>query len=109
MGLHLSRRGYSVRVDGELLGDSRFVIRAEIAYAAHLSKEEWMRLSPMAQLELLLAIEGAEQRGRQVGVAGDQPRTRAEAQPPRPAGSRRAGLFGRGGQPGLAVRPVEEA
>lgn len=99
MGLHLARRGYSVRVDGMLRSDSRFVIRAEIEYAAHLSKEEWMRLSEMAQLELLLAIEGEEQRGRQV--------ERAEAQPPRSAGSRRAGLLGRGGEPGLAVRPVE--
>jgi hypothetical protein len=93
-----------VRVEGMLLGDSRFVIRAEIAYAAHLSKEEWMRLSPMAQLELLLAIEGEEQRGRQVG---HELLTGAEAQPARPAGSRRAGLFGRGGHLGLAVRPVE--
>ena len=92
MGLHLSRRGYSVRVDEMRLRDSRFVIRAEIAYAAGLSKEEWMRLSPMAQLDLLLGIEGAELRGRQV----------------RETVSRRAGLLGRGGQPGLAVRPVQE-
>ena len=99
MGLHLARRGYSVRVDGMLRSDSRYVIRAEIAYAAHLSKEEWMRLSPMAQLELLLGIEGAEQQGRRVGADTVQ-----EAQPPRPTGSRRAGLIGRGGQPGLAVR-----
>ena len=84
MALHLSRRGYSVRVDGTLRRDSGFVIRAEIEYAAHLSKEEWMRLSEMAQLELLLGIEGEEQRGR-----------------------RRAGLIGRGGELGLAVRPAE--
>ena len=90
MGLHLSRRGYSVRVDGRQRGDSGFVIQAEIAYAAHLSEEEWMRLSPMAQLELLLAIEGEERRERRVGA-------------------RRAGLLGRGGQPGLAVKPVDEA
>ena len=98
MGLHLSRRGYSVRVDEMRLRDSRFVIRAEIAYAAGLSKEEWMRLSPMAQLDLLLGIEGAEVRARRVC---DEPRTHAKA-------SRRAGLLGRGGQLGLAVRPVQE-
>jgi hypothetical protein len=97
MGLHLSRRGYSVRVDGRLQRDSRFVIRAEIAYAAHLSEEEWKRLSPMAQLELLLGIEGAEVRGRKLGTEV----------PLRSA--RRAGLIGRGQQPGLAVAPVEEA
>jgi hypothetical protein len=102
MGLHLSRRGYTVRVDGTLMRDSRFVIRAEIAYAAHLSDEEWMRLSPMAQLELLLGIEGVEMRGRSLGA--DVPIRSA-----RPAGSRRAGLFGRGEQPGLALGPVEEA
>jgi len=90
MGLHLSRRGYSVRVDGVLRGNSEFVIRGEIAYAANLSKEEWLRLSPMAQLDLLLAIEGEERRERRVGA-------------------RRAGLLGRGGQPGLAVKPVDEA
>src|SRR5262245_52896162 len=60
MGLHLSRRGYSVRVDEMLLRGSRFVIRAEIEYATRLSLDEWMRLSPMAQLDLLLGIEGAE-------------------------------------------------
>jgi len=93
MGLHLSRRGYSVRVEDMSLRDSRFVIQAEIAYAAHLSEEERMRLSPMAELDVLLGIEGAELRWRR----GTQARS-----------ARRAGLVGRGGQPGLAVRPVQE-
>ena len=98
MGLHLSRRGYSVRVDEMRLRDSRFVIRAEIAYAAGLTEEEWMHLSPMAQLDLLLGIEGAEVRARRVR----DERTPAKA-------SRRAGLLGRAGQPGLAVRPLQDS
>ena len=93
MGLHLSRRGYSVRVEDMALRDSRFVIRAEIAYAAHLSEEERMRLTPMAELDVLLGIEGAELRWRRGAPA---------------RASRRAGLVGRGGQPGLAVKQVQE-
>ena len=93
MGLHLSRHGYSVRVEDMSLRDSRFVIKAEIAYAAHLSEEERMRLTPMAELDVLLGIEGAELRWRRG--------TPARA-------SRRAGLVGRGGQPGLAVKQVQE-
>ena len=104
MGLHLSRRGYSVRV--VLLRDSRFLIQAGIAHAERLSKEERMRLTPLEELDLLLGIEGAELRGREVD-AGDEPLPRAKTQPARPAG-RRAGLLGRGGQPGLAVLPVQE-
>ena len=97
MGLHLSRRGYSVRVDEMSMRDSTFVIRAEITYDARLSEEERIRLSEMAQLDLLLGLEGAEVRGRQVL---DERRTHGKA-------SRRAGLLGKGGQPGLAVKPVE--
>ena len=97
MGLHLSRRGYSVRVDEMLVRDSSFVIRAEITYDARLWEEERARLSEMAQLDLLLGLEGAEVRGRQVL---DERRTHGKV-------SRRAGLIGRGGQPGLAVRPAE--
>jgi len=100
MGLHLSRRGYSVRVDDMWLRDSRYVVRAEISYAAHLSEDEWMRLSPLAQLDLLLGVEGAELRARQRRAAMEL-RTHEKA-------SRRAGLLGRRGQPGLAVRPVQE-
>jgi hypothetical protein len=99
MGLHLSRRGYSVRVDDMALRDSRFVIRAEIAYATHLSKEERMRLTPMAELDLLLGVEGAELRGLELDTVAVQ---HAKA-------SGRAGLLGRGGQPGLAVGPTGEA
>jgi hypothetical protein len=94
MGLHLSRRGYSVRVEDMALCDSRFVIRAEITYAARLSEDERMRLSPLAQLDLLLGVEGAELRGPQARPVALHMRA-----------SRRAGLFGRGGQPGLATSP----
>ena len=100
MGVQLSRRGYSVRVNGMLLGDSQFVIQAEITYAPHLSKEDRMRLSPMAQIDLLLAVEGEERRARRIG---NQLLTGEEVHAARRSESRRAGLFGRGRQPGLAV------
>jgi hypothetical protein len=104
MGLHLSRRGYSVRVEDMARRDSSFVIRAEIAYAAHLSEDERMRLTPLAELDLLLGVEGAQLRGRHLGPDLD-----SDPVQPRAKMSRRAGLIGRGGRPGLAVSPLEEA
>ena len=80
MGFQSSRPGYVVRVDGLLLGESRFVIRAAVEYGEHLSQEERWSLSPLAQLELLLAIEGEKERAHRlgadvvhVGVIGDEP------------------------------------
>jgi hypothetical protein len=95
MGYQRTGRGYRVRVDGMLLGESSFVIQAAVEYDAELSREERERLSAMAQLELLLAIQGEEARGRRlgaeilhVGVVGDEPLYRFfRKQPvtPRPA------------------------
>ena len=80
MGFSSSRPGYTVRVDGLLLGSTRFVIQAAIEYEAWLTDGERERLVPIAQLEALLAIEGEEARGRRlgardvhVGVVGDEP------------------------------------
>lgn len=80
MGYQRRGRGYTVRVDGLLLGESSFVIQAAVEYDTRLSEEERERLSAMAQLELLLAIQGEEARGRRlgadvlhVGVVGDEP------------------------------------
>jgi len=80
MGFHSSRSGYTVRVDGLLLGETRFVIQGAVEYQAELSEAERDRLTPMAQLELMLAIEGERERGRRlgaetirVGVVGDEP------------------------------------
>ena len=69
-------------------------LHLEDAHAAHLSEEERMRLTPMAELGVRLGIEGAELQWRRG--------TPARA-------SRRAGLVGREGQPGLAVRPIDGA
>ena len=57
-------------------------------------------MSPEAELDVLLGIEGEEQRWR---AQAAQAPTRARH------AARRAGLLGRGGQLGLAVAPVEEA
>ena len=94
MGFNCTRQGYSVRVDGLLLGQSRFVIQAAIEYDAVLTDAERERLAPLAQLETLLAIEGEEARGLRlgvrdlrVGVVGDEAlyrlfRTRSIPRPP---------------------------
>ena len=68
-------------------------LHLEDAHAAHVSEEERMRLTPMAELDVLLGIEGAELQWRRGAPA---------------RASRRAGLVGRGGQPGLAVKPLQE-
>ena len=79
MGIQRTRPGYTVRADRRMLGGSRFVIQAALEYSAHVSEKERGRLTPMAQLELLLAIDGEEQRGRLLGgkvvaveVVGDE-------------------------------------
>ena len=96
MGFKCSRPGYSVRVDGLLLGRSRFVIQAAIEYDAVLTDAERDRLTPIAQLEALLAIEGQEERGHRLGarelrvaVVGDEAlyrlfRSRAHGRAPAP-------------------------
>jgi hypothetical protein len=68
MGFCCSRQGYSVRVDGLLLGQSRLVIQAAIEYDPLLTDAERERLAPIARLEAVLAIEGEEARGRRLGV-----------------------------------------
>lgn len=79
MAYQRTRSGYTFQVDGLMLGDSRFVIYAAVEYSPALSEEERRRLMPIVRLELLLAIEGEEERGRRqgaelihVGVAGDE-------------------------------------
>jgi hypothetical protein len=67
MGIQRTRPGYTVWADRQMLGDSKFVIQAALEYGAHLSEKERGRLTPMAQLELLLAIDGEEERGRLLG------------------------------------------
>lgn len=95
MGYQSARMGYTIRVDGLLLAGTRFVIQAAVEYAPNLSEAERESLVPRAQLELLLAIEGEEDRARRlgaktvhVGVVGDEQlyrafRTRSQVPPPR--------------------------
>ena len=117
MGIQRTRPGYTVRAERRMLGDSRFVIQAALEYGAGLSEKERGRLSPMAQLELLLAIEGEEERGRLLGaevvrveVAGDEPlhrffggasEERAKAVAPALGRS-----LERGSRRGIAARPL---
>jgi hypothetical protein len=100
MGFQSSRSGYTVRVDGLLLGATRFVVQAAVEYDESLSMAERDALAPRAQLELLLAIVGEEERGWRlgarsvhVGVLGDEPlyrvfRTRSGRAPSPPAAPR---------------------
>ena len=78
-----------VSVDGLLLGGFQFVIHAAIDYDPRLPKDARERLAPIARLETLLAIEGQEERARQlgardvrVGVVGDTTLRRFYKTPP---------------------------
>jgi hypothetical protein len=68
MSYRCSHAGYKVQVDGRFLARTRFVIHAVVDYEAGLSEAERQRLCPKAQLELLLAIYGESQRGRDHGA-----------------------------------------
>lgn len=68
MSYRCSHAGYKVQVDGVFLAKTRFVIHAVLDYAERLSEEERERLIPKAQMELLLAIYGESQRGRDRGA-----------------------------------------
>jgi hypothetical protein len=118
MGIQRSRPDYTVWVDRRMFGDSRFVIEAALEYRAGLSVEQRERLTPMAQLELLLAIEGEEERGRLlggrpcactcsetsvcIGSSGGGPRRREGR-------SRRMGGRSAGGKSRAVARPLQEA
>jgi hypothetical protein len=68
MSYRCSRSGYKVEVDGVFLSKTRFVVHAALDYQAGLSEAERERLTPKAQMELLLAIYGESQRGRHRGA-----------------------------------------
>ena len=74
MSMQRSRPGYTVRVDRQGVGDAGVVIEAALEYWATLSEAERERLSPKAQLDLLLAIQ-VESDGKavRVEVSGDEP------------------------------------
>jgi hypothetical protein len=77
MSMQRSRPGYTVRVDCQVAGDASVVIEAALEYWAYLSEAERERLTPTAQLELLLAIQGEKGRlfdGKavRVEVSGDE-------------------------------------
>ena len=79
MSMQRFRPGYTVRVDSQMVGDAEVVIEAALEYWAYLSEAERARLTPKAQLELLLAIQGERERGRlldgkavRVEVSGDE-------------------------------------
>ncbi|HEX5042346.1 MAG TPA: hypothetical protein VFV75_05545 [Candidatus Polarisedimenticolaceae bacterium] len=115
-----SRPHYTVRVDRLMVGDSRFVIEAALEYRPELSDAQRERLTSMAQLELLLAIQGEEERGRLLGaeavrveVAGDEPLHRffgGRAKAARsPVLRSQVPPLGQGARTGMAARPVQEA
>jgi hypothetical protein len=68
MSYRCSRSGYKVEVDGRFLSKTRFVVHAALDYQSGLSEAERQRLTPRAQMELLLAIYGESQRGRHRGA-----------------------------------------
>jgi hypothetical protein len=120
MAMQRSRPHYTVRVVRHMVGDSRFVIEAALEYDAGLSDAQRERLTSMAQLELLLAIQGEEERGRLLGaeavrveVAGDEPLHRFFGG--RTGAGRSKALWsqvrplGQGARTGVAARPVQEA
>ena len=120
MGMQRSRPHYMVRVDRQMVSDSRFVIQAALEYRGELSDAQRARVTPMAQLELLLAIEGEEERGRLLGaeavrveVAGDEPLHRFFGGRTRAASARalrsQVRPLGQGARTGMAARPVQEA
>ena len=119
MGIQRSRPGYTVWVDRRMFGDARFVIEAALEYRAGLSDAQRERLTPMAQLELLLAIEGEEERGRLLGaeavrveVTGDEPLHRFFRGKTGPAKTKafwaQVRTLGLGARTGIAARPVQE-
>jgi len=114
-----SRPGYTVRVDRRMVGGSMFVIQAALEYRPELSEAQRERLIEMARLELLLAIEGEEERGRLLGaqavrveVAGDEPLRRffggrTAAKLARPVTKPARAAWGSLG--GIAARSLQEA
>lgn len=68
MGYRCARSGYDVRVDGVFLDRSRYAIHAVVRFAPDVTESERERLAPEAQIELLLAIVGESQRGRDRGA-----------------------------------------
>lgn len=120
MAMQRSRPHYTVRVARHMLGDSGFVIQAALEYSTELSDAQRERLTSMAQLELLLAIQGEEERGRLLGaeavrveVAGDEPLHRFFGGRTRAASARalrsQVRPLGQGARTGMAARPVQEA
>ena len=119
MGMQRSRPHYMVRVDRQMVSDSRFVIQAALEYRGELSDAQRARLTPMARLELLLAIEGEEERGRLLGaeavrveVAGDESLHRFFGGRTGPAKTKafwaQVRTLGLGARTGMSARPVQE-
>ena len=119
MAMQRSRPHYTVRVDRHMVDDARFVIQAALEYSVGLSDAQRERLTSMAQLELLLAIEGEEERGRLLGaeavrveVAGDERLHRFFGGKTGPAKTKafwaQVRTLGLGARTGMPARPVQE-
>jgi hypothetical protein len=68
MGYQSTHPGYSVRVDGIGLGQSRFAIQATVNYESQLTRPEREGFVPKAQIELLLAVVGEWERAVRLGA-----------------------------------------
>jgi hypothetical protein len=78
MGYQSNHPNYIVRVDGALLGETQFVIQAEVTYAPHLTAAQRESVASGASLEVLLGVLGEWEHGERLGaktvsisVAGD--------------------------------------
>ena len=119
MGIQRSRPDYTVWVDRRRFGDSRFVIEAALEYRPGLTEAQRERLTPMAQLELLLAIQGEEERGRLLGAESVRVRVFGDERLQGFFGGRThaarkvieayARPLGRGASAGAVARSVQEA
>ena len=74
MRMQRSQPGYTVRVDCRIADDAGVVIEAALEYWATLAEPQRKRLTPRAQVDLLLAIQ-VESDGKavRVEVSGDEP------------------------------------
>jgi len=80
VGYQATHPGYRVRVDGLVLGETRYAIQATVDYASQLTRPEREGFVAKAQLELLIAVLGEWERAVRLGarnvriaVLGDRP------------------------------------
>ena len=68
MGYQSNHPEYNVRVDGQLLGETQFVIEAVITYPPYLTTLERESVVPGAYMEALLGVLGEWERGERLGA-----------------------------------------